>query len=60
MNRIPYPCYCGCLDCFGCHPENFKRSRYIGDDDGMNPEDEDEDSRTGHEDWEIDPDMGDH
>ena len=23
-------------------------------------EDEDDEGRTGHEDWEIDPDMGDH
>ena len=42
MSRIPYPCYCGCLDCFGCHPENFKYGRYIGDDDELNPEDGDD------------------
>ena len=46
MSRIPYPCYCGCLDCFGCHPENFKYGRYIGDDDEVNPEDDDENNNN--------------
>lgn len=33
FNSNADPCYCGALDCYDCHPENFRNGRYIDDDE---------------------------